>query len=143
MTPEEHKLKCFTRHNLQKLPNWEQWDEAFDAQLGAHCLTGAFELPIPRPKPVNGHPSNILRIQWSNVVKADGTQKCHACIDGSKWSAPWLCDFVQTYASCIEQPCMHLFFALAAALGLLVTITDMTNAYQQSVGGIIQTLGCS
>jgi hypothetical protein len=132
MTPEERELKSFTRRNLQKLPNWDQWDEAFDAQLDAHRLAGAFEMPIPRPKPVDGRPSNILRIQWSNVVKADGIRKCRACIDGSKRSAPWLRDFAQTYASCIEQPCMRLFFALAAALGLLVTIADTTNAYQQS-----------
>ena len=35
------------------------------------------------------------------------------------------------YASCLEQPCQH-FFAVAAAMGLVVTIGDTTNAFQQS-----------
>jgi hypothetical protein len=33
-------------------------------------------------------------------------------------------DFVQTYASCIEQPCMRLFVALTAAKGLWITTAD-------------------
>jgi hypothetical protein len=40
--------------------------------------------------------------------------------------------FVQTYASCIEQSCMGLLFALAAAKGLLITTADTENSFQQS-----------
>jgi len=65
-------------------------------------------------------------------MKTDGTHKACACIDGSKHAAPWLHLFAQTYTSCIKQPCMHLFFALAAVNGLIVIIADMTNAFQQS-----------
>jgi len=65
-------------------------------------------------------------------VKTDGTCKAHACIDGSKCAAPWLHLFAQTYALCIEQPCMCLFFALAAVHGLIVIVADTTNAFQQS-----------
>ena len=132
MTMEERRLKRFTRRNLQKLPNWPDWDAAFDAQLDAHFKMGTISAPIPKPKPVHGRSPNICRVQWSNLVKADGTRKCRACIDGSKRSAPWLRDFAQTYASCVEQPCMRLFFALSAALGLVVTVADTTNAFQQS-----------
>jgi hypothetical protein len=132
MTPEEHNLNRFTRRNLQKLSNWSSWNEAFDAQLDAQCKAGTIGRPIPRPKSTDGIPPNILCIQWSNVVKPDGTRKCRACLDGSKQSAPWLRQFTQTYASCIEQPCMCLFFAMAAAKGMTITIADTTNAYQQS-----------
>ena len=132
MTPEERNLNRFTRRNLQKLSNWPSWDEAFDAQLDAHCKAGTIGHPVPHPKSTDGQPPNVLHIQWSNVVKPDGTRKCHACLDGSKWSALWLRQFTQTYASCIEQPCMHLFFAVAAAKGMTITIADTTNAYQQS-----------
>ena len=55
---------------------------------------------------MNGKWPNILCMHWNNVVKANGTCKCCSCMDGSKCTAPWLCQFVQTYASCIEQPCM-------------------------------------
>ena len=65
-------------------------------------------------------------------MKDNGTRKSRACLDGSKKSAPWLRQFAQTYASCIEQPCMKLFFAIAAAKGLVISVADTTNAYQQS-----------
>jgi hypothetical protein len=133
MTDEERVLKHFTRRNLQRLSNWPAWDAAFDAQLDAHCASGTISRPVPRPtRSSDGVPPNILRIQWSNLVKPDGTRKARACIDGSKRSAPWLRQFAKTYASCIEQPCMRLFFAVAAANGLTVTIADTTNAFQQS-----------
>jgi hypothetical protein len=132
MTSAERLLTKFTRRNLQKLPNWSEWDAAFDAQLDAHCHAGTIGRPVPRPHSTNGQPANVLRIQWSNLVKPDGTRKCRACLDGSRQSAPWLRQFTQTYASCIEQPCMRLFFAVAAAKGLTITIADTTNAFQQS-----------
>ena len=36
------------------------------------------------------------------------------------------------YASCIEQPCMRLFFTLAALHALIVLVADTSNAFQQS-----------
>jgi hypothetical protein len=117
-----------------KLPNWTKWDEAFDAQLDSHRESGVLAEPMPRSEArgVNGKKPNILRVHWQNVVKTDGTQKCRACMDGFKQAAPWLHQFVQTYASCIEQPCMRLFFALSAALGLTIVFANTKNAYQQS-----------
>ena len=53
MTPEECKLSKFTRRNLQHLPNWHDWDAAFNAQLDAHLEAGAIAAPIPRPAPVS------------------------------------------------------------------------------------------
>jgi hypothetical protein len=134
MTDEEQQLKHFTRSKLMKLQNWKVWDDAFDEQLDNHATSGALGTPIRRRDAigVRGKPPNILRIHWQNVVKADGTRKCRSCMDGSKRAAPWLRQFVQTYASCIEQPCMRLFFALSAALGLTVVFADTKNAYQQS-----------
>jgi hypothetical protein len=132
MTPEERRLSKFSHRTLQHLPNWTTWDAAFNAQLDTHCTAGLFGQPVPRPKPIDGVPPNILRIQWSNVIKPDGTRKARACLNGSKWAAPHLRQFAQTYASCIEQPCMRMFFAIAAAKGLVVTSADTTNPYQQS-----------
>lgn len=108
MTPEERALPKLTRHRLKKLPNWSVWDEAFDAQLDAHYRDGAIGEPVLRPC------------------------EAHACIDGSKRTAPWLRDTAPTYASCIEQPCMKLFFGLCALLGMIITYGDCDNAYQNS-----------
>jgi hypothetical protein len=84
MTPEECHLNKFTWCYLQQLPNWSSWDDAFDAQLDAHCKAGTIGHPVPCPKSVDGQLPNILSMQWNNVVKPDGTQKCHACLDGLK-----------------------------------------------------------
>jgi hypothetical protein len=43
-----------------------------------------------------------------------------------------LCNYGHTYASCIEQPCQRLFFAIATSQNIVVTFADMTNAFQQS-----------
>jgi hypothetical protein len=83
MTDEERHLKSFTRHKLRKLSNWLEWDAAFDAQLDAHFAAGALGLPVLHPPSTPDNPANVLRIQWSNVVKPGGKRKCRACIDGS------------------------------------------------------------
>jgi len=100
--------------------------------LEAHCIAGAFLTPIPRPEHVLGQHLNILWIHWTFAVKDDSTRKARATMDGSKRAAPWLCEAVKTYASCIDQSSMKLFFALAAVHNKIVIIADMTNAYQQS-----------
>jgi hypothetical protein len=133
MTPEERLLPKLTRHRLKKLSNWPEWDAAFDAQLDAHYRDGALGDPVPRPKTNSkGGPPNILQFQWSNCVKTDGRRKARACINGSKRAAPWLRDTAPTYASCIEQQCMKLFFGLCAFLEMIVLLGDVDNAYQNS-----------
>jgi hypothetical protein len=59
MTPEERLLSKFTCRNLQKLPNWSGWDAAFNAQLDAHCEAGTIGRPVPRPRPIDGHPASM------------------------------------------------------------------------------------
>jgi hypothetical protein len=116
------------------LPNWPKWDEAFDAQLDNHSETGALADHIPplaEARGINGKKHNILCVHWQNVVKTDGTWKCCTCMDGSKQAVPWLRQFVQMYASCIEELCMQLFYALSAGLGLVIVFADTKNAYQQ------------
>jgi hypothetical protein len=123
-TLAELALPSFTRKRLQSLPNWSVWSDAFDLQLDAHHKQGTFGNPC---RPPSG--ATILRPHWANIIKADGTRKCRLCADGSKRAAPALHHFAETYASCIEQPCMRMFFAIAAARGLIIHTGDCTNAY--------------
>ena len=134
MTDEERQLKSLTRCNLKRLSNWDQWDAAFDKQLDNHLKAGTIGKAIEWPRGKQGRDINILRAQWSNFVKTDGTRKTRCCLDGSQRSAPWLREFAATYASCIETPCMRLFFALCASLGFVVSSADTDNAYQQAPG---------
>jgi hypothetical protein len=132
MTDEERALKSFTRRHLRRLSNWPDWDAAHDAQLDAHYLSGAFADPVHLSTLPPEVRKQLLRIQWSNIVKPSGKRKARACIDGSKRAAPWLHHMAHTYSSCIEQPCMRLFFAINARLGYTVTFGDTTNAFQQT-----------
>jgi hypothetical protein len=134
MTDAERALPKLTRHRLKKLDNWPDWDAAFDKQLDAHHRDGALGKPVLIADLIKkyGHRPRLLRFHWTNVVKNDGTRKSRACIDGSKRAAPWLRDDVPTYASCVEQPAMKLFYALCAIYLLIVTVGDSDNAYQQS-----------
>jgi len=132
MTEEECALPKLTRHRLCTLLNWPVWDAACDKQLEAHYAAQAFLDPIPHPEKIPGVCANILQMHWMFAIKDDGTRKAWATMDGSRCTAPWLCEAVKTYySSCIDQLAMKLFFALAAIHNKIVIIADTTNAYQQ------------
>ena len=61
MTEEERQLKSFSRKNLMKLSNWDQWQAADDAQLDAHFDSGTIGKAVPRPhKDTFGRAFHIL-----------------------------------------------------------------------------------
>lgn len=72
-------------------------------------------------------------------MKPNGTRKARNCCDGSAKAAPQLRAAAQTYASCVEQPCMRIFFALSASLGMTVYSADATNAYANSPAPTVPT----
>jgi hypothetical protein len=134
-TDEERALSSFTMRRLRRLSTWPLWRKALFKQLDDHSKVGVFGDPVDRPKG-----AIVLRGHWANVIKTGSNiRKCRLCCDGSKRAVPGLRDFIQTYSSCIETPCMRLFFALAATEGLYVSGADCTNAYQQSPPPEIQT----
>ncbi len=134
MTDEERQLKSFSRKNLMKLSNWDQWRTADETQLNAHFDSGTIGKAVPRPRDETSYGArfHILRLVWNRLIKPSGIRKSRACLDGSKRAAPWLRHLVQTYSSCIEFPCLCLFFAICAAKGYIVGFGDVNNAYQQS-----------
>jgi hypothetical protein len=136
MTMEERKLSSFTRRNLKTLPpeQWNFWREAYFTQLDSHCQDQVFGEPCKRPPG-----AIVLRSHWANIVKPGGKRKARLCADGSRRAAPTLRTLANTYSSCIEQPCMRLFFALASARGYYIRSADCTNAYMQAPAPSSQT----
>ena len=132
MTEEEKQLKSFTRKNLVNLPNWLEWRAADDKQLDAHYKAGTIGQAVPRPVHTLDKPSQVFRLVWARLVKATGVRKSRACLDGSKRAAPWLRQMVQTYASCIELPCLRAFIGICVNKGYYICFGDVENAYQQS-----------
>jgi len=132
MTNEEWALPKLTQCRLHTSADWTKWDAACDKQLEAHYTAGAFLDPIPCPEHVPGSCLNILRIHWTFAIKDDGTRKVCTTMDGSKCAAPWLRVAIKTYALCVGQSSMKLFFTISATTNKIVIIADTMNAYQQS-----------
>jgi Reverse transcriptase (RNA-dependent DNA polymerase) len=129
-TAEERSLSHFTRARLKRLSTWPDWQtgpKGEFAQLDDMEQKGMYGEPIPRPPG-----AIVLRQHWTYMLKSDGTRKARNCCDGSRRAAPALHGEAKTYASCVEQPCMRVYFALCAADGLIVYGADAANAFANS-----------
>jgi hypothetical protein len=125
-TSEEQSLGSFTRRKLRRLPNWKEWQNAEFKQLDSMAKQEMYGAPVHAPRD-----AIVLRQHWNYAIKGDGTRKARNCCDGSPRAAPQL-KLANTYSSCIEQPCMRLFFALCAHEGFTSLKVDATNAYANS-----------
>ncbi|KAI2505530.1 hypothetical protein MHU86_8866 [Fragilaria crotonensis] len=125
-TVAEQALGSFTRRKLKGLSNWNDWQQTEFKQLDAMAKQEMYGTPCLPPKD-----AIILRQHWDYSYKADGTRKARNCCDGSPRAAPML-KLANTYSSCIEQPCMRMFFALCAYEGYVALKVDATNAYANS-----------
>ncbi|KAI2496066.1 retrotransposon [Fragilaria crotonensis] len=125
-TAAEQGLGSFTRRKLRRLPNWPEWQAAEFKQLDSMEKQNMYGTPtFPPPDAI------ILRQHWNYAIKGDGTRKARNCCDGSPRAAPQL-KLANTYSSCIEQPCMRMFFALCVHEGFVCLKVDATNAYANS-----------
>ena len=70
------------------LPNWNEWQAADDKQLDSHFEAGTIGMAVPRPVSSPEKPSQVFRLVWARLVKANGARKSRACLDGSKRAAP-------------------------------------------------------
>ncbi len=77
MADKEHWFKHFTCCQLKSFKNWPDWDNAFDAQLDAHCKAGCIGVPVPQSMAGNGCPPNVLHIHWMNSTKTDCQLRHH------------------------------------------------------------------
>ena len=125
-TAAEQALESFTRRKLKGLPNWIDWQVFEFKQLDSMAKQEMYGTPQLPPKD-----AIILRQHWNYSLKSDGTRKARNCCDGSPRAAPQL-KLANTYSSCIEQPCMRMFFALCAYEGFIALKVDATNAYANS-----------
>ena len=125
-TAEEKATGSFTRRKLLRLPNWDQWQNGEFKQLDSMAHQEMYGEPCFAP---DG--AIILRQHWNYSIKSDGTRRARNCCDGSPRAAPQL-KLANTYSSCVEQPCMRLFFALCAHDGFISLKVDATNAYANS-----------
>ena len=72
--------------------------------------------------------SYVIHPVWNYVIKKDGTYRACNCMNGKQLTKKGV-QFVNTYSTCIEQPCIHLYFTLCTFLGYTVHSSDVVNAY--------------
>ncbi len=113
-----------------KLINWDDWSDWQDSeflQLNQYDAQGMFGDPVDARDDYA-----IFHLVWMTyVIKAlDGRKKARCVCDGSTRSG-----LVQvldkTYANCIDQTSLRLFYAVAAAENLLVFGADVSNAFAE------------
>jgi transposase InsO family protein len=129
-TAAERALPRLTRNRLRRLETWEDWQRGPKgefAQLDEMQKQGMYGEPVVPPEG-----AIVLRPHWTYSFKSDDTRKARNCCDGSKRAAPMLHGAAKTYASCVEQPCMRLYFALCAVSGMSIYGADATNAFANS-----------
>jgi hypothetical protein len=117
-TIEEQSLGSFTRRKLRNLSNWSDWQGAEFKQLDSMAKQEMYSNPVHAPKD-----SIVICQHWNYAIKGDSTQKARNCCDGSPRAVPQL-KLANTYSSCIEQPCMRMFFALCVHEGFISLKVD-------------------
>ena len=126
--PSCFDIQKLSRRTLAKTKEWNKWILAEAKMLDQMEECNMFGSPIPRPPS-----ATVLRSVGTYVIKWDNTFKARHCADGRilKHLAIW--DKMKaTYAACVSQIGMRLFFAICAMENLTIMDVDATNAFAQS-----------
>lgn len=124
-TAAEQALGSFTRRKLKRLQNWDDWLQAEAKQLDSMAKQEMYGPPLHPPagaiilRQIETIPSNPM-------APAKLITAAMACPIGTRTQTR------KHVSSCIEQPCMRLFFALCAHEGYICLKVDATKAYANS-----------
>lgn len=119
-------MSQFTRTELRKRDDWEEWNKPEMTQLDNYATQDMFENPIPRPAK-----ANVLSLLWTYLVKSDGTKKARCVCNGSPKSKGTV-TLAHTFAACLEQPGARTFWAAAALMDMIVVGADASNAFAEA-----------
>ena len=122
----------YTRAQLRKRPDYQQWRESEWQQHDKYFLQNMFGDPILCP---DG--AIVLPFVWTYILKEDpitGEMKAKlraTCCNGGKKYGKAV-TLAETYATCVEQPACRLYWSLVAALCLLAMGADAGNAFAEA-----------
>ncbi len=96
-------------------------------QLDQYDAQGMFGQPVPIQDDMA-----VFRSVWTYAIKAvDSRKKARWACDGSPRSGQAkILD--ETYANCVDQTSLRLFYAIAAAENLLIYGADVSNAFAEA-----------
>jgi hypothetical protein len=121
-----HAVQKFTRRTLEKRDDWPDWAASEHKQLNQYAKQDMFGSPIPPPPN-----AAVFNWVWTYVLKTDGTKKARGVCDGSTRGGQVRTQD-HTYASCVEQTSLRLFYALCALESLVAYGADASNAFAEA-----------
>jgi hypothetical protein len=123
-TPEGGQF--FTKKELQKRPDWKEWQDSIYKMLDQYQGQGMFSEPLPLPK----H-SNALHMHWVYFLKICGTHKARMVCNGSSRQKGTV-TLGHTYANALDTASERLFWAICAKENLIAIGADVSNAFAEA-----------
>ncbi len=107
--------------------DWNDWQESEYLQLNQYNAQNMFGMPV-----FASEDDAVFHLVWTYNIKAvDGRKKARCVCNGSTRSGKVLV-LAETYANCVDQTSVRLFYAVASAENLLIFGSDVSNAFAKA-----------
>ncbi len=116
--------KFFTKKQLLKRSDWEDWRKSQWKQLDQYDTQGMFSDPQELPMR-----SGASFMHWTYCMKMDGTKKARMVCDGARNRSAT--SVGHTYANSLDAPSERLFWAIVAKHSLYAIGADVSNAFAE------------
>ncbi len=121
------KAQRLTQGKLIKQDNWSDWNGSEFIQLDQYEAQGMFGEPH-----VVMSEEAVFNLVWTYMIKDVDKRKIARCTcDGSPRSGQvQILDY--TYANCVDQTSVGIFYAVTAAENLIIFGADVSNAFAEA-----------
>lgn len=123
--PDPDLGKFFTKKQLLKRSDWEDWRKSQWKQLDQYDTQGMFSDPQELPMR-----SGASFMHWTYCMKMDGTKKARMVCDGARNRSAT--SVGHTYANSLDAPSERLFWAIVAKHSLYAIGADVSNAFAEA-----------
>ncbi len=119
-------IKHLTQGKLLKQQDWHDGQDSDFLQLDQYFTQGMFGNPCAVT-----FDNAVFYLVWMYNIKAYDGRKARCTCDGSPQSG-MVHIFNKTYANCIKQTSLRLFYVILAAENLLIYGADVSNAFAEA-----------
>ncbi len=121
------KAMKLTRSKLLQQQDWSDWQDSEYLQLNQYEDQGMFGKPVVVTKD-----DAVFHLVWTYSIKAvDGRKKaCCVCNGSTRYGQVQI--LAETYANCVNQTSIQMFYAIAATKNLLIYGADVSNALAEA-----------
>jgi hypothetical protein len=121
------RVMRLTRGKFLKQPDWDEWQSLEYLQLNQYDAQGMFDQLVPIEEEMS-----VIHLVWTYAIKAldSRTKACWACDGSPRLGQAKILD--ETYANCVDQTSLRLFYAVSVAESLLIFGVDVSNAFAKA-----------